>query len=284
MITTNYDEIYMHGLDKILEANNLEFNQRKNTSTYRYFDLNLRLNNLDYLPLLNIRKMFPKTIAAELAWTLLGTQSTEFIKKYSGIWNKFEDSDGIVGGAYGYRWKQHFGVDQINNLITDLKKDKACRHGVVITWDPGIDTVNNPKKFKNSPCPYTFVVNIIDNKLNLHVTQRSCDMLVGVPYDIAMYGLLKQSLASSLKVGDGDLSFSLIDAHIYEELKPTFYLMQENLQTLKENNIIPFQKKINCPSIEEIISAPDDFVQFIIDYTKDDYHPIDNIKPLKVIQ
>ena len=275
----NYDNIYIDGLKKILDKNSLEFNQRKNSFTYRYFGLDIRLNDIDYLPLLNVRKMFPKTVAAELAWSLLGTQSTEFIKKYSSIWNNFEDEPDKVIPAYGYRWRKHFGRDQIFELINHLKKDKAGRHGIVSTWDPSIDGLNNVGKYKNTPCPYTFACNIIDNKLNLHVTQRSGDMIIGIPYDIAMYGLLKKALAKSLHVEDGDLMFSIIDAHIYKELKEATDIMINNLNMVQQ----PFTKKLECLSIEEIINNPDYFVDYIIDYSKD-YNPIDNIKKLKVVQ
>jgi thymidylate synthase len=122
---------------------------------------------------------------------------------------------GVVTVAYGYRWRKHFGRDQLGLLVDLLKKDPSSRHGVVITWDPAGDGLGGTQK-KNVPCPYTFTVNIIGGKLHLHNIVRSNDMVLGFPSDVAGFALLQCILAQKLGVSPGVYSHSISNAHVWD--------------------------------------------------------------------
>lgn len=280
----NYDNIYMEALHKVYVNGIKELNNRTGEVTTRYFGLSIDIPNVNYIPLLNVRKMYAKTAAAELAWTLLGTQDTDFINKYSKIWCSFEDEKGKILPAYGYRWKWEFDRDQLTELIEALKKDKSTRQGVVITWNPTTDGLTNTGNYKNVPCPYSFVCNIINGKLNMMVTQRSADMVLGIPYDIAMYSLLNMSIATSLDVIPGNIKFSIADAHIYENLEHSvIQMLDNNIELEKNTKFIVENNEFVSPSVEWIKENPDEYVQIVINHIKGiGYNPFDNIKNLKI--
>jgi thymidylate synthase len=140
----------------------------------------------------------------------------EFIDQYTKIWNDFTNINGVVNSAYGFRWRQFFGRDQIGLLVSLLEKEPSSRHGVVISWDPASDGLNPELKKKNVPCPISFTVNIIGGKLHFHTIFRSNDMVVGCPFDVAGFALLQRMLAARLGVGVGVYSHSISNAHIYD--------------------------------------------------------------------
>jgi thymidylate synthase len=266
----NYDNIYLEALNTVYNTGIKEKNNRTNSETIRKFGLEVILKDVNYIPLLNIRKMYPKSIAAELAWTLSGLKSTEWLNKHTSIWKHFE-TNGEVSTAYGYRWRYAFKRDQIVDLISLLKNDKSSRQAVVITWDPHTDGLLNQGKEKNVPCPYSFVVNVMNNKTNMLVSQRSADMILGLPYDIAMYSLLNQGLAKSIGTYPGDIKFTIADAHIYEQ----FY---DIIPTLNKNNKEQKKNIRYCsPFIETIQENPDGYIHYINEITKK-YNPVDNIR------
>ena len=271
-----WNKIYQGILREVYVNGSKEFNERTKTMTIRKFGVSFVIRDVNYLPLLTIRKMFPKTGAAELAWSLLGTRDTEWLNKYTSIWKKFEDSPGIISGAYGHRWRHAFGRDQIFDLIALLKKDPSNRQGVVVTWDASSDGLMNTGKSKNVPCPYTFVCNVINNKLNIMVAQRSADMILGLPYDVMMYSLLNMAIAKELGVVPGDVMFSIADAHVYE---PYFGVTEELLRNSHEE----FCSCFDSMSVSEIISSPDDYVNCVVDYAMT-YSCVDYSPRLECIQ
>jgi thymidylate synthase len=224
-----------------------------------------------------LRKSFVKTGAAEVAWMLSGEQSTEWISKYTGIWKMFEDDNnpGTISTAYGYRWQHAFGVDQIANIIDKLKADPSSRQQVLMSWDASRDNVI---PVKNVPCPYTAVINIIDGKLNIHLTLRSNDIIVGLPYDFLMYTLLGKLLANSLEVQVGVLSYAIAHAHIYEN----HYVMCSQMLITpynKANETVSFMD-----TIEDARLYPDLFVASVTSNAMLTYKPNDwNPKP-EVVQ
>ena len=169
--------------------------------------------NMKYWPVANCRAMFAKTGAAELAWTLGGNRSTKWLKKYTTIWNDFETEADYIETAYGHRWRHAFGVDQLMNIISKLEKDPSSRQQVLMTWNPHVDNV---AEASNIPCPFTAVINIIDHKLNIHLTLRSNDVYLGLPYDVMMYTLLGNALANELGVEAGELFYSIAHGHLYD--------------------------------------------------------------------
>ena len=100
-----------------------------------------------------------------------------------------------MASAYGYRWRTHFGRDQIGELIELLETDPTSRHGVILMWDPSDDGLAQGTKKKNIPCPYTFTVQIIGGRLHLHLILRSNDMMLGNPHDVSGFAILLHFLA-----------------------------------------------------------------------------------------
>lgn len=170
----------------------------------------------DGFPLLTLRKIPIKMFVAEQIWFIAGTRKpADFLREYTKIWDSFTNPADVVTVAYGYRWRKHFGRDQLGKLIDLLKKEPSSRHGVIITWDPASDGLSLFKK-KNVPCPYSFTVNIIGGRLHLHNIVRSNDMVLGFPADVAGFALLQCILAQKLGVKVGVYSHSISNAHIYD--------------------------------------------------------------------
>lgn len=146
-----------------------------------------------------MRKFYPKTAAAEAAWFTLGTQDSTFIKKYCPIWDSFTEDDGkTVDAAYGYRWRKHFGRDQIMDLTTSLFLNPSNRRTVVSAWDPAKDGLMNVGT-KNVPCPFALTAYIVNRKLMLGYFIRSSDLYVGLPYDIMCTDYVADALVAELR-------------------------------------------------------------------------------------
>lgn len=169
----------------------------------------------DGFPLLTLRKNPIKSPIAEQVWFIQGEKDTTFLRKYTKMWDEFIEADGTLASAYGYRWRHHFGRDQLGKLIELLQNEPSSRHGVIITWDPKDDGYGGTPK-KNVPCPYTFTVNIIGGRLNLHNIIRSNDMMLGCPFDTFGFALMMYILAEKLNVKPGVYTHSISNAHVYD--------------------------------------------------------------------
>jgi thymidylate synthase len=157
-----------------------------------------------------------KIFIAEQVWFISGARKPEiFLRNFTKIWDDFTNPGDVVTVAYGYRWRRHFGRDQLGMLIDLLEKDPSSRHGVVVTWDPSSDGLGGVNK-GNVPCPYTFTVNIIGGRLNFMNVVRSNDMILGFPHDVAGFALLQMMLAQRLDVRPGVYSHIIANAHIYD--------------------------------------------------------------------
>lgn len=210
-----FDEQYKNALLRIMNEGVEEYNERTGHKAKTLPGISLEIDN--GFPLLTLRKIPVKLFVAEQCWFIMGSRRPdEFLNNYTKIWDDFKEEDGTLAAAYGYRWRHHFGRDQLNDLIKLLEKEPGSRHGVVVTWDPGDDGLGTGTKKKNVPCPYTFTVNIIGNKLNLHNIIRSNDMMLGCPHDVAGFALLMYLLAARIGVKPGKYTHSISNAHIYD--------------------------------------------------------------------
>ncbi len=167
-------------------------------------------------PLLTLRKIPLKVFIAEQIWFLMGNKNLRFLQQFTKIWDDFAEQNNCVESAYGYRWRRHFGRDQIDGLLKLLQEDRTSRHGVILMWDAADDGLASGTKKKNVPCPYTFTVQIIGGRLCLHLVIRSNDMLLGNPHDVAGFALLSYFFAEKLKVPVGTLTVSISNAHMYD--------------------------------------------------------------------
>ena len=212
-----FDTIYQEMLSRITREGVREMSERTGHETTALPGLHFSIDiEKEGFPLLTLRKIPVKMFVAEQIWFIAGTRKpADFLNEYTKIWNSFTNPADVVTVAYGYRWRKHFGRDQLGALIELLKKEPTSRHGVIVTWDPAQDGLSLFKK-KNVPCPYTFTVNIIGGRLHLHNMVRSNDMVLGFPSDVAGFALLQIILAQKLGVTPGVYSHSISNAHVYD--------------------------------------------------------------------
>ncbi len=214
---TKFDEIYQDLLRRIMTEGTEELSERTQHKTKtlvgQHFSIDIEK---DGFPLLTLRQIPIKMFVAEQMWFLAGVRKPEdFLRNFTKIWDIFTNPGDVVTVAYGYRWRRHFGRDQIKLLIELLQKEPSSRQAVVVTWDPAQDGLSLFKK-KNVPCPYTFTVNIVGGRLHLHNIVRSNDVVLGTPADVAGFALLQCILAQKLGVRPGIYSHSISNAHIYD--------------------------------------------------------------------
>ncbi len=212
-----FDTLYQDMLRRIVKDGVREVNRRTNHEVAAIPGLHFSIDiEREGFPLLTLRKIPIKMFVAEQIWFVSGARKpADFLRDYTKIWDVFTNPADVVTVAYGYRWRKHFGRDQLGLLMKHLKDDPTSRHGVVVTWDPSSDGLGGTIK-KNVPCPFTFVVNIIGGRLNLHNIVRSNDMVLGFPSDVAGFALLQCMLAQKLGVVPGVYSHSISNAHIYD--------------------------------------------------------------------
>lgn len=211
-----FDKQYADSVRHILRQP-AELNQRTNHAVRAQAGMTIRVDlEKDGFPLLSLRKM-PWSFVPEVMWMLSGVKDLHWLSQHTKIWDSFAEEDGTVTAAYGNRWRNRFGVDQLAEVIQKLDQDPSSRHGVVMAWDPATD-LTVPQK--NVPCPVMFTLNVIAGRLNMHLVVRSNDMALGHPTDVAGYALLTHMLAQRLALMPGMLTVSISNAHVYENQVP----------------------------------------------------------------
>lgn len=276
---TKFDEIYQSLIQEIMMRGSLELNKRTGHKTKALPGLHFSIDvEKEGFPLLTLRKIPIKMFVAEQIWFISGARKPEdFLRNFTKIWDSFTNPGNVVTVAYGYRWRKHFGRDQLGELIKLLTHDPSSRQGVVVTWDPSSDGLLGVSK-KNVPCPYTFTVNIIEKKLHLHNMVRSNDMILGFPADVAGFALLQAMLASHLNVSPGVYSHSISNAHIYDN---QFLVAEELLQRSHDHNAIHLQLPKNVFTRAEKKDLA--LVEEIVSNFETQYHPLPSIKGLHVV-
>ncbi len=212
---TTFDRLYLDTVGRIYREGETVQSERTGISTRAIPGVTYEIEPSRGFPLLTVRKMFPKFFCAETVWFIAGHKHAGFLQQFTKGWDSFLEDDGTIETAYGYRWRHHFGRDQLLDLVEHLREEPSSRQGVVMMWDPSSDGLRAPKK-KNVPCPFTWTANIIGGKLNLHMIMRSNDMVLGNPNDTADFALLQAMIAQELSVAVGKLTISISHAHIYE--------------------------------------------------------------------
>jgi len=214
---THFDTLYKDILKRILAEGVREKNARTGHETVALPGVHFSIDiEKEGFPLLTLRKIPIKMFVAEQIWFVSGSRKpADFLRDFTKIWDSFTNPADTVTVAYGYRWRKHFGRDQLGSLVKLLKKDPSSRHAVIVTWDPAEDGLGGTKR-ANVPCPYSFTVNIIGGRLHLHNIVRSNDMFLGFPSDVAGFALLQTILAQKLSVKPGIYSHSISNAHVYD--------------------------------------------------------------------
>ncbi len=276
---TKFDEIYQTMLGDIMTRGIAEMSVRTGHETKAlpgvHFSADLEK---DGFPLLTLRKIPIPMFVAEQIWFITGARKPEiFLRQFTKIWDMFTNPGDVVTVAYGYRWRKHFGRDQLGLLIKLLKNDASSRHGVVITWDPAQDGLGGAIK-KNVPCPYTFTVNIIGGRLHFHNIVRSNDAILGFPSDVAGFALLAHILAQKLGVRPGIYSHSISNAHVYD----SHYSIAEEL-IKRKNTHGKMTLALPKNAFERAEKQDVKLVQEIVENLTSQYQPLEAIKGLKIV-
>ncbi len=238
--------------------------------------LTLRVDIGECFPLLTLRRIPLKLFVAEQVWFLMGENNPKWLRQFTKIWDDFTETDGTIPAAYGYRWRHHFGRDQIESLVEHLSDNPASRHAIVVTWDPSRDGLGVDSK-KNLPCPYTFNVNIAGGKLHLHNIVRSNDMMLGCPHDAAGFALLQCILAERLGVEPGIYTHSISNAHIYDN---HFDAARELLS--REHVHEKVKLEVPNKSYHRAKGGDTELVKEIFKLLKDQYKPMESIKGMEI--
>jgi thymidylate synthase len=196
---------------------------RTGVDTISYFGAHYRVDLSKGFPLLTTKEVLWNSCLRELLWYLTGEDHIRNLRQHTKIWDAWADADGNLETAYGRYWRrfphpyrdnagywQVREVDQIQFVIDTLKKEPTSRRMVVTAWEPG-----NAQTSKLPPCHYSFVFNVQGNKLNCHLTQRSGDIALGIPFNLACYACLTQMIAQEVGMDVGWFSHTIVDAHIY---------------------------------------------------------------------
>ena len=210
------------------------------------FGYQMRFNLNEGFPLLTTKKVHLKSVIYELLWFLSGDTNIKFLKDNGvSIWDEWADENGNLGPVYGHQWRswptsEGREIDQISNLINQIKKTPDSRRLIVSAWNVG--EIN---KMKLPPCHCFFQFYVADGRLSCQLYQRSADIFLGVPFNIASYALLTQMIAHVCGLECGEFIHTLGDAHIY-----TNHIDQVNEQLRRKPKKLP-QIKIN-PSVKNI--------------------------------
>jgi thymidylate synthase len=234
---------------KLLEhvkQNGQKKEDRTGTGTMSVFGYQMRFNLNEGFPLLTTKKVHLKSVIYELLWFLSGDTNIKFLKDNGvSIWDEWADENGNLGPVYGHQWRswptsEGREIDQISNLINQIKKTPDSRRLIVSAWNVG--EIN---KMKLPPCHCFFQFYVADGRLSCQLYQRSADIFLGVPFNIASYALLTQMIAHVCGLECGEFIHTLGDAHIY-----TNHINQVNEQLRRKPKKLP-QIKIN-PSVKNI--------------------------------
>jgi len=227
------------------------------------------------LPVAGNRRYYPHVAAAEAAWQFMGTKDPAFILgKAPKLWSKFVE-DGELKTAYGYRWREHFGRDQLDLTIDELMSNPTNRQLFISAWDPANDGLGGPQP-KNIPCPVGFTVSRFGDDLHMSVFVRSSDVFVGLPYDVMVYALTLDAIAATVGCRPATLHFTLAHPHLYEpHWKAVAACTVDGSVTGRDEYHDPRLKgastswcdhcEPNLPgwSIDKIVTAPDDYVDTV---------------------
>lgn len=213
---------------------------RTGTGTLSVFGYQMRFKLQDGFPLLTTKKLHTRSIVHELLWFLKGDTNIDYLQKNGvSIWNEWADEQGNLGPVYGHQWRawsssDNTSIDQISNVIQEIKSNPNSRRLIVSAWN-----VSDLNKMALMPCHALFQFDVTDNRLSCQLYQRSADIFLGVPFNIASYALLTSMIAQQCDLNVGDFVWTGGDCHLYLN-----HLDQARLQLEREPLDLP-QLKIN---------------------------------------
>ena len=272
---------YTDAVDQVIHGGHHKPN-RTGVDTISLFDVNIRHHMGRGFPLLTTKKMNWKNIVIENLWFLSGASNIKFLQEHGcRFWDPWADEHAEVPSAYGFFWRQFPGahksealgvgfseIDQIKWVLNELKRNPMSRRLVVTAWHPA-----NACNSDLPPCHFTFVLNVQNSysgrQLNLHLTQRSCDMALGVPYNIAGYALLLHLFARWSGIAPGILSMSLVDAHIYTKKLDESSSDYDHLPGLAEQ-LVRVPRNLPQLHLTDRVATLDDTMQLLLESNTDE--------------
>ncbi|WP_405199650.1 thymidylate synthase [Christiangramia sp. LLG6405-1] len=265
-----------HDLLKHVLETGAQKGDRTGTGTQSVFGYQMRFGLSEGFPMVTTKKLHLKSIIYELLWFLKGDTNIEYLKENGvRIWNEWADENGDLGPVYGHQWRNWNSeeIDQIKEIVETLKTNPNSRRMLVSAWNPSVlpDTsVSFSENVANGkaalpPCHAFFQFYVADGKLSCQLYQRSADIFLGVPFNIASYALLTMMMAQVCGYEAGDFIHTFGDAHIYSN-----HMEQVELQLSREPRELP-QMKLN-PEIKNIF----DFT--FEDFSLENYDPHPAIK------
>jgi thymidylate synthase len=208
-------KVYHDLLKHVLEHGHKK-EDRTGTGTLSVFGYQMRFNLEEGFPLLTTKKVHLKSIIHELLWFLQGSTNIAYLKEHGvRIWDEWADEQGNLGPVYGYQWRNWpkpdgSHIDQITQVVESIKKNPDSRRLIVSAWN-----VADVERMKLPPCHAFFQFYVADGRLSCQLYQRSADIFLGVPFNIASYALLTMMVAQVCNLKLGDFVHTLGDAHIY---------------------------------------------------------------------
>ncbi len=216
---------------------------RTGVGTRAVFGHQMRFNLAEGFPLLTTKKLHTRSIIIELLWFLRGDTNVKWLQEHQvSIWNEWADASGSLGPVYGKQWRDWEStggrhIDQIAELVSLIKRDPNSRRQIVNAWNVG-----DVPEMKLAPCHCLFQTAVIGGKLHLQLYQRSCDVFLGVPFNIASYALLQMLLAQQCDLELGDFVWTGGDVHLYSN-----HLEQAQLQLQRDLRALPQLKILKKP-------------------------------------
>jgi thymidylate synthase len=237
---------YLDLLDHVL-MNGTEKKDRTGTGTISLFGYQMRFNLLNGFPLLTTKKLHLRSIIHELLWFISGDTNTKYLNDNGvRIWNEWADSDGNLGPIYGYQWRSWpasggKNIDQLANVINSIKNSPNSRRHIISAWNVG-----ELEKMALPPCHIMFQFYVAGGRLSCQLYQRSADIFLGVPFNIASYALLTLMVSQATGLKPGDFVHTLGDAHIYLN-----HLEQVKIQLTR--NPYPLPGMVINPAVTDIL-------------------------------
>jgi thymidylate synthase len=256
---------YLDLMKHVLETGTQK-HDRTGTGTLSVFGYQMRFNLQEGFPLVTTKKLHLKSIIHELIWFLKGDTNIAYLKEHGvRIWDEWADEQGNLGPVYGHQWRSwpkpdggH--IDQISQVVNTIKKNPDSRRIIVSAWN-----VAEVEHMALPPCHSLFQFYVADGKLSCQLYQRSADIFLGVPFNIASYALLTMMMAQVCHLQPGDFIHTFGDAHLYNN-----HIDQAHLQLSREPRPLPTMK-IN-PEVKDIFEFKYE------DFTLENYDPWPHIK------
>ncbi|MGQ0558126.1 MAG: thymidylate synthase [Sphingosinicella sp.] len=230
-------------LMRLALENGVEQQDRTGVGTRSIFGHQLRFDLAEGFPLVTTKKLHLRSIIVELLWFLKGDTNVRWLQQQGvSIWDEWADNEGELGPVYGKQWRRWQAVDgreidQVGELIALIKRDPASRRQVVTAWNPG-----ETERMALAPCHCLFQTQVTNGRLNLQLYQRSADIFLGVPFNIASYALLTHMLAQQCGLEPGTFVWTGGDCHLY-----TNHLDQAREQLSREPRPLPTLKLLRRP-------------------------------------